>query len=111
VKGKQEMAKSRFSTVEKVKILREYLENNLSISQLSEKFGIHPNLIYKWKNDLFAGAFKTFSGEHSSKTNKESIRVKTLEEKLRERDSLISEIVTENVRLKKSLERFKSRVG
>jgi transposase-like protein len=96
------MAKTRFSAVEKVKILREYLENNVSVSQLSEKLGIHPNLIYKWKNDLFAGALKTFSGEHSSKTNKEAIRVKKLEEKLKERDSLITEIVTENVRLKKN---------
>ena len=51
-KGKQKMAgKSRFTAEEKVKILREFLENGVSISQLSEKHGIHPNLIYKWKND------------------------------------------------------------
>lgn len=94
--------KSRFTAEEKVKILREFLENGVSISQLSEKHGIHPNLIYKWKNDLFQGALKTFSGQHSNKINKEAIRVKKLEEKLKERDSLITEIVSENIQLKKN---------
>lgn len=47
-----------------------------------------------------------------SKINKEAIRVKKLEEKLKERDSLITEIVTENVSLKKvSLERFDISMG
>lgn len=94
--------KSRFSALEKVKILREYLENGTSISQLSEQYNIHPNLLYKWKNDLFTGALKTFSGEHVKKINKEAIKIKKLEEKLKERDSLITEIVSENVHLKKN---------
>ena len=37
----------------KVKILREHLENQVSISELSERYRIHPNMIYKWKKELF----------------------------------------------------------
>lgn len=87
---------------EKVRIIREYLENKVSVSQLSEQFGIHPNIIYKWKNELFEGALKTFSGEHKGKSNKESLKVRQLESKLKDRDSLITEIVSENIQLKKT---------
>lgn len=94
--------RTRFTAEQKVQIIREFLENKVSVSQLSEQYGIHPNVIYKWKNDLFEGALKTFSGEHSNKINKESIKIKQLEAKLRDRDSLITEIVTENISIKKN---------
>ncbi len=35
----------------KVKILREHLENQVSISELSERYRIHPNMTYKWKKE------------------------------------------------------------
>jgi transposase-like protein len=46
----------------KVEILREHPENSRSISELSEQYGVHPNQIYKWKEQLFEGALETFSG-------------------------------------------------
>jgi len=94
--------RSRFTSEQKVKILREYLENGASVSQLSEQYKIHPNVIYKWKNDLFEGALKIFSGEHKNKINKEEAKIKQLETKLKDRDSLITEIVSENIQLKKT---------
>ena len=54
--------RTRFTSEQKVRIIREYLENKSSVSQLSEQYGLHPNVIYKWKNELFEGALKTFSG-------------------------------------------------
>jgi len=94
--------RTRFTAEQKVQIIREYLENKVNVSQLSEQYGIHPNVIYKWKKELFAGALKIFSGEHSNKTNKEAIKIKQLEAKLKDRDSLITEIVSENISIKKN---------
>lgn len=97
------MAKRKRITAEqKVIILREVLENKVSISQISEQYGINPNIIYRWKKELFEGALKTFSGEHSNRINKDLIKIKQLETKLKEHENIITEIVTENIQLKKN---------
>ncbi len=52
---------------QKVKILRKLLENSKSISQLAEQYEISPNLIYRWKKQLFEEAVEIF--KHISKTS------------------------------------------
>ncbi len=95
--------RKNYSAEEKVRIIRDYLENGISVGQLCEKYDLHPNLVYKWKKDLFEGALITFSGEHKQKKPKENKRILFLETKLKARDSWISEIVSENVMLKKNI--------
>ncbi|MCZ7615268.1 MAG: transposase [Ignavibacteriaceae bacterium] len=41
-----------YSPEQKVLILRELLENNIPISQLAEKYYVHPNDIYNWKKSF-----------------------------------------------------------
>ncbi|HRK00452.1 MAG TPA: transposase [Ignavibacteria bacterium] len=41
--------KKRYTSEQKVIILRELLENNTPISQVAEKFNVHVNDIYNWK--------------------------------------------------------------
>jgi len=97
------MAKRVHYTAEgKVKILREHLENQISISELSERYGVHPNILYKWKKELFEGALKTFSQKHRNRNNRQDFKTKALEEKLKQKDSLIAEIIEENIKLKKN---------
>jgi hypothetical protein len=52
------------------------------------------------RTELFSGALETFSKNKSSKTDEGKIN--RLEEKLKDKDSLISEIVEDNLKLKKS---------
>lgn len=61
----------------KVLILREHWENKVSISDLAEKYHVHPNLIGRWKKELFEGAV----GTCSRKQNKDNTRA---EQKLRD---------------------------
>lgn len=94
----------RFTAEEKVMILREHLENNIPISDLSEKYSAHPNVIYSWKKNMFESAVETFSGKHKKgkkSTKPEEAKIKKLEETLRIRESLISEIVADNIELRK----------
>ncbi len=42
-----------YSAKEKMMILRELLENKVQIGEISEKYHIHPNVIYQWKKTLF----------------------------------------------------------
>lgn len=39
--------RKHYSSSEKVKILREHFEQNLSVPELCEKYRIHPNQFYR----------------------------------------------------------------
>lgn len=93
--------KRRFTAEKKVEILREYLENDVSVSNLCERYQLSPTMIYNWKKQLFEGALQTFNPSRGGRSSAER-QVKDLTDQLKERDSLISEIVSENIRLKKS---------
>ena len=98
------MSKRKQYTAEmKVKILREHLENQVSISELSERYGIHPNLIHNWKKQMFEGAVETLNPKQQKRSEKSTVKVKILEEKIKKKDSLIAEIIDENIQLKKNL--------
>ena len=84
----------------KVKVLREHLEQQVPIGKLCEQYNLHPNLIYLWKKELFSGALETFSKRKNAREDEKIFR---LEEKLKDKDSLISEIIEDNLRLKKNL--------
>lgn len=94
--------KRRFTAEKKVEILREYLENQVTVSDLAEKHGISPTMIYQWKKQLFEGALQSFTPKRKGSTATER-KIKQLEGKLTDRDRLISEIVSENISLKKNL--------
>lgn len=96
--------RKKFSAKQKLTIIREHLENNVQIGELSERYGIHPNLIYKWKKTFFEKGEQLFDDKREKKvSNQIETKISLLEEKLRDRDSLISEIVQDNIRLKKKL--------
>ena len=92
--------KKSYTAKQKVEILREHLENQVPVSELCERYHISPNNFYNWKKKLFEGALQTFS---TTSQRSDERQIKSLKEKLQDRDSIISEIVRENVRLKKNL--------
>lgn len=93
--------KKNYTAEFKVQILREHLENQVLVGKLCEQHNLNPNLFYNWKKELFSGALATFS---KSKTPvQQNEKILRLEEKLKYKDSLISEIVEDNLRLKKKL--------
>jgi len=59
-------------------------------------------MLYKWKKELFEGAVEIFKRKHKKGTKQEDFRKKVLEKKLRKKDSLIAEILEENIQLKKN---------
>ena len=100
------MKKKRFTSEEKTIILREHLENHVPISDLAEKYGIHPNAIYVWKKKMFESAPENFS--NNSKRQKKKLtaqeqRILELEKKLAQREEVIIELAADNIALKKNL--------
>jgi transposase-like protein len=90
----------RFSAEQKVRILREHLENQVKISQLSEQYGIHPTVLARWKKQLFEGALQTFSQTHVNRNGK-TRQEERLENKIKQQREVIAEITTENLELRK----------
>ena len=93
--------RKRFTAEQKVQILREHLVNQVKISELAEKYMVHPSVILKWKEELFEGALDIFSGKHKNKRAKNSKEAK-LEQKVAAMRKVITEITTENMELRKS---------
>lgn len=90
--------KKRYSPIQKVEMLREHLDNQVSISDLSDRYHVSPTMIYYWKKQLFEGAVTLFKNN-----NKDQFKFKELQDKLNEKDAIIAEIVADNIRLKKKL--------
>ena len=101
------MQERRHLTAEqKAQILRELLDNQQSMSVLSEKYHVHPNDIYRWKKQLFEGAASVLVNKKVGKKPSvvvENTKIKKLEDKLRYKDQIITELVQDNISLKKSI--------
>lgn len=78
----------RFSAEKKIAVLREHLENQVPVSQLADTHDITPSQIYQWKKQLFEGAFQVF--KPAAKSGKQDREIKSLKQKLVDRDSVIS---------------------
>jgi hypothetical protein len=58
-------------------------------------------MIHKWKKMLFENAVENFSSRQPS--SGQSVKLQQLEEKLKDKDALIAEVLADNIRLKKKL--------
>jgi len=75
--------RKKYPPEKKVEILCEHMKNKMSVSEVCEKYGIHPNMFYKWEKQLFERAIDLFSGERSCYgNNKEVAEVKKLTDKV-----------------------------
>lgn len=95
--------RKHISPQQKVIILREHLENQIRLSELSEKHDVHINLLYRWKKELFEGAAEIFRPKQNKQSATAARSTERLSAKLREKDTLIAELVQDNIELKKSL--------
>jgi transposase len=98
--------RKRYSAEKKVLILRELLDNDISVSDLSEKYQIHPNDIYRWKKKLFEEAANIFQSNSNDKkgSTTDQRKISKLESKLKDRDEAIAMLLKENIEIKKSID-------
>jgi len=94
--------RKRYTAEEKIKILREVLEDGNAISATAEKHGIHPNLILNWRKQLFENSKEIFEIKRTDISEKAQERQsKALEEKIKQKDNVIAELAQELLELKK----------
>ena len=103
------MSKRKYlSADQKVSIVRRHLLENVPVSDLCDKFGIHTTQYYAWQKQLFEGAAQVFERQpnNASRNRQQEAQVKRieqLEKKLQTKNEVVSELLEEHVQLKKEL--------
>ena len=93
-----------FSGKEKVKVLRLHLVEGKAVSDLCEEYKINPSQFYQWQRTFFEHGERAFDGQRkSNSSNKDEKKLEALEARLTRKHEVLSELMEEHIRLKKSL--------
>jgi len=94
--------RKRYTAEEKMKILREIIEDGKPISEVADANGLHPNNIFNWRKQLFENGAQIFQIKRPDITEKAAERkVEALEETVKHKDEVIAELAGELLELKK----------
>lgn len=104
-RGEKDEAKkrNRFTTEEKVEILKQHLLEKKALSDLCDKYKIHPTMFYRWQKDLFSNAEFAFNTGKDKESEKWKKKTFDLEKKLVKKNEVVSELMEEYITLKKNL--------
>lgn len=92
-----------YTAEEKVYILKRHLVEHVAVSDLCDEYKLQPKVFYNWQQQFFENGSAAFiRGERESKQKTEQI-IQRLEDKLRRKHEVLSELMEEHVQLKKEL--------
>jgi transposase-like protein len=92
-----------FSAEEKVAILKKHLLEKVPVSNLCDQHGLHPTVFHRWLKEFFEGGAVVFQRSKDNGSTKLEKRISQLEQKLSHKNEVLSELMEEHVKLKKSL--------
>ena len=98
--------RKHYSSEEKVSILRRHLLEHVAVSDLCDELGLAPTVFYRWQKEFFengAAAFARTPGRPKKQDSHQARKVEALEAKLATKNEVLSELMEEHVKLKKSL--------
>jgi transposase len=95
--------RKRFTAQEKVAILRLHLLEHVAISDLCDRHGIHPTMFYRWQKEFFENGAAALEPRSRHPTDAKDQRIVALEQKLRRKHEVLSELMEGHIELKKEL--------
>jgi transposase-like protein len=95
--------RNRFTSQEKVAILRLHLLENTPVSDLCDKHGIRPTMFYRWQKEFFENGSAAFEPRSRRPSDGKDRKIALLEQKLQRKHEVLSELMEEHVKLKKEL--------
>ncbi len=90
-----------YTPEEKVAILKRHLVERVPVSDLYDEYQLQPSFFYHWQQFFEKGAAAFTQGKDPKR--KETQRIEQLEEKLRKKHEVLSELMEEHIKLKKEL--------
>ena len=99
------MRKKRYnySPEEKVFILKRHLVDRIAVSDLCDEYQLQPKIFYEWQKLFFENGATAFGRNERNRKRTEEARIQQLEDKLRRKHEVLSELMEEHVKLKKEL--------
>ena len=102
--NKNTSTRRHYRPEEMVKILRQHLLEGRLISEVCEEHRINPTQFYQWQKTFFENGAAAFARQpHSRSVGKTEQTITALENKLKRKDEVIAEIMSEHLQLKKEL--------
>ena len=98
-----------YKSEEKLKIVIEGLSGSIQISELCKKYGIQSSRFYERKKKLMKSSVNVFDDRGRKNTSNRKV-IEEQEKKLERLKETITEIVTENLQLKKNIGNFRGRI-
>lgn len=95
--------RQKFSPAQKISFLKKHLVEGIPVSDICDKYSIHPNLFYRWQKQLFENAEIVFQPSNKPKNAKYEQKIAGLEAKIRNKNEVLSELMEEYVSVKKNL--------
>jgi transposase-like protein len=93
----------RFTAAEKSKSVIRHLQDGAPVSEVCDELQIHPNQYFDWQRVGLAGLHLAFERD-GQKAEKRLLKENgELRVRLRDKDSVIAELLAEHIALKKSL--------
>ena len=95
----------KFTTEQKVAILRRHLADKVPVSTLCEEYKLQPSVFYGWQKQALenlAGAFE-LAGANTALSVAKDRKIEALEARLVKKDGVIAWVAEEHAKLKKSL--------
>lgn len=100
---KQRKQRKNYTAQEKVAILRRNLIERVPVSDLCEEYQLQPSVFYRWQQDFFEHGALALERKPPYSERIEKQRIAQLEAKLQQKNEVISELLEEHTKLKKTL--------
>jgi transposase-like protein len=95
--------RKHYSPQQKVAIIKKHLLEKVPVSDLCDKYDLQPNVFYRWQKQFFENGALTFQRQTGAKPNGLEKKVEALQQKLTQKNEVLSELMEEHIALKKSL--------
>ena len=95
--------RKNYTPEEKATILKKHLLEKIAVSDLCDQYGLHPTVFHRWMKEFFENAPLAFQKQSDTRTKNLEKKVAKLEGKLSQKNEVLSELMEEHVKLKKSL--------
>ena len=99
----QDKARRKFTPDQKFKIIKEQMTTRTSVSDICKKYDISAGNFYKWQEKFLTSALEGFKKSDDGPTKAELRKIEQQAQKISLLQEAITEIVQENIELKKSL--------
>jgi transposase-like protein len=95
--------RKHYTPLEKVAILREHLLEGKAVSEVCERHGLQPTVLYAWQKQFFENGATAFERRNKRAEEAKDRAIIALQEKLAKKNEVIAELMEENVQSKKAL--------